>query len=547
MTNRYARIFSTKKTPQAAPIPGRESDQVRNRAGGYVFAVDDWTRLDRFLVLGTEGGTYYAGERELTVESAKAVLDCVKADGPRAVARIEEISVSGRAVKNDPAVFTLAMAAKLGDEPTRKAALAAMPRVCRTGTHVFQFAEAIQAFGGWGRGTRRAVADWYGDKALDALAYQVVKYQQREGWTHADLLRLSHPKPRDDAQRAVYKWIVDGMADASADVDTRLPATIEGFERVKAASGATDAAALVREYKLPREAVPTGFLKDPAIWAALLEDMPMTAMIRNLATMTRIGLLEQGSEATDHVLREVGDAARIRKARVHPMAVLIAMKTYAAGRGVRSKQTWKPVPAIIDALDAAFYAAFGNAEPTGRKQLVAIDCSGSMMTQINGIPGLSVREAAAAMALVTLAAEGKDAAVTGFTTRPLPLTLSPRQRLDDAMKAIAAVARPEGTDCAVPFREAMEHKMAYDAISLYTDHESWFGGEHPVQALRAYRERRNPAAKMVAVAMTATGHSVADVAADARALNVAGFDAGAPAVIADFIRDWQAVTESPHD
>jgi hypothetical protein len=42
---------------------------------------------------------------------------------------------------------------------------------------------------------------------------------------------------------------------------------------------------------------------------------------------------------------------------------------------------------------------------------------------------------------------------------------------------------------------------------------------------------------MVAVAMTATGYSVADKAQDARALNVAGFDASAPAVIADFIRD----------
>jgi hypothetical protein len=50
-------------TPQNEPA---RDDQVRNNAGGFVFAVDKWARLDRFLILGAEGGTYYVGERELT-------------------------------------------------------------------------------------------------------------------------------------------------------------------------------------------------------------------------------------------------------------------------------------------------------------------------------------------------------------------------------------------------------------------------------------------------------------------------------------------------
>ncbi len=58
-------------TPQSDPIPG--SAQVPNSAGGFAWALDKWSRLDRFLVLGTEGGTYYVGERELTVQNAAAV------------------------------------------------------------------------------------------------------------------------------------------------------------------------------------------------------------------------------------------------------------------------------------------------------------------------------------------------------------------------------------------------------------------------------------------------------------------------------------------
>ena len=103
----------------------------------------------------------------------------------------------------------------------------------------------------------------------------------------------------------------------------------------------------------------------------------MTALIRNLATMTRVGLLDAGSTARRGVAR-LDDADRIRRARVHPIAVLAALRTYAAGRGARGRNTWRPVRQVVDALDAAFYTAFGNVEPAGTRLLLALDVSGSM-------------------------------------------------------------------------------------------------------------------------------------------------------------------------
>src|SRR3954453_19137177 len=103
--------FNLKKTPQSQPIPG--TAQVRNDSAGYVWAVDDWARLRRFLILGSEGGSYYASERTLTRENAQALERCLAQDGPRAVAEIVRVSAQGRAPKNDPAIFALAMAAGL--------------------------------------------------------------------------------------------------------------------------------------------------------------------------------------------------------------------------------------------------------------------------------------------------------------------------------------------------------------------------------------------------------------------------------------------------
>jgi len=205
---KYAKLFSKKQTPQSMPIPG--SGQVRNSARGYVWAVDRWTMLDRFLILGSEDGTYYIGERKLTLDHAKNAIECLKEDGERFVAQVVDVSEAGRAPKNDPAIFALALASAYGDDATRQAALVALPRVCRTGTHLFSFASAVEEMRGWGRGLRKAIARWYNDKPVSALEFQVAKYGQRGGWSHRDLLRLAHPKPATELHRILYKWILDG-------------------------------------------------------------------------------------------------------------------------------------------------------------------------------------------------------------------------------------------------------------------------------------------------------------------------------------------------
>src|SRR5260370_30392817 len=107
MALNYAKLFNRRVTPQSQPIPG--STQVCNSNSGYSWQVDDWTRLDRFLILGAEGGTYYLGERELVKQNHDALIRCIKADGVRAVNRIVEISDAARVPKNDPAIFALAL------------------------------------------------------------------------------------------------------------------------------------------------------------------------------------------------------------------------------------------------------------------------------------------------------------------------------------------------------------------------------------------------------------------------------------------------------
>lgn len=484
-------------TPQHAPIPG--TNQIPNSAGGYVWGVDHWQRLQRFLILGSEGGSYYASERKLTAENVDGVLACLQEDGVRAVREIVAISDGGRAPKNDPAVFALALAAGLGDEATRKAALEALPRVCRTGTHLFQFAGYIQTMRGWGRGLRRGVAGWYQALSARSLAYQLVKYRQREGWTHADLLRLAHPTPDGDTRNALFRWVTQPEAPEwtraeTAPEDDAL-AFVWAFMQAQNATDVNTIVRLIEQYDLPREALPTQFLNKAAVWDALLAKMPMTAMLRNLGVMGRVGLLRPMSDAAQVVVERLGNGEALRKARIHPIAVLSALRVYAQGHGFRGEGSWPPVPSVVDALDAAFYTAFGNVTPANKRMLLALDVSGSMAGgMIAGVPGLTPRDGSAAMALVTAKTEPKYD-IVAFQQTMLPLSISPGMRLDDAVKAVSNLPFA-GTDCAQPMLYALEKRLAVDMFVIYTDSETWFGKIHPAQALRQYRDTMGIAARL---------------------------------------------------
>ena len=279
----------------------------------------------------------------------------------------------------------------------------------------------------------------------------------------------------------------------------------------------------------------------------------MTALIRNLATMTRVGVLAPGSDGTAKAVAQLGDAERIRKARVHPIAVLAALRTYASGRGVRGRGEWKPVREVVDALDAAFYTAFGNVEPTGKRLLLALDVSGSMTGgDVAGVPGLSPRDASAALALVTAATEsqyevvGFFAGKGGFKKRgrqvwPVytdgltPLAISPAAAAGRRRRRRSSDLPFGGTDCALPMLYAQAREREIDTFVIYTDSETWAGDIHPAQALRDYRRASGIDARLVVVGMVANGFSIADPA-DPGMLDVVGFDTATPQLISDFAR-----------
>lgn len=542
-------------TPQSQPIPGRETQMLPNNAGGFGFKLDDWERLTRFLIIGSEGGTYYVGEQKLTAQNAATVIRCIKADGPRVVALALDINVNNRAPKTDQQLFALALAMKHGDEATKKAVAHAAPQMLRIGTHLLHFVGMLDGLGGWNRSKRRLIAEWFTGRKADNVAYQMLKYQNRDGWTMRDVLRIAHPVAASPQHNAAFAWAA-GKLEGLGEAASEIPACLSMHRHMLAAEDMTPVQKALWGIGngLPREALPTEAINDPAVQRAMLGDMPIHALIRNLGNLTASGVLDVDADAYV-AASKITDRDVLRKARVHPFAILLAMLVYKGGAGVRGGKTWRPVPSILSALEDGYDAAFDHVQPTGKRILIGVDISGSMSAACMGT-AVSASTAAAAMAL-TLARLEPHATVVQFDTavqRIMPIT---------RRTGIASLEATNGggTDLSAPVRWAAGEsikdgmstlwgggfgrvgrpstqlapvKAEYDAFVILTDNETWAGRRHPTEALTLYRRTVYGGAKLICCAMTANHANIVDPD-DPLQFGCAGLDANLPSLVADFI------------
>ena len=333
---------------------------------------------------------------------------------------------------------------------------------------------------------------------------------------------------------------------------------IHAYEQAKTADPEV-LAALIRAHDMTWEMMPSEQMDKPEVWEALAEHMPLTALIRNLATLTRVGAIAPMKSAwVCERLNVIGNPLTEGFTRIHPINVLSALLTYRSGKSVRGSNTWTPVPQVVGALDQAFERSFDTAPQTKQRFYLAIDVSSSIASgTVAGVPGLTPRMAAAAMAMA-IARREPNYYIAGFANgrvgyrvgyrigfmrtgaTMVPLSITASDSLNDAMRK-TQVLDFGGTDCALPMLDALEKKIPVDVFVILTDSETWAGPVHPAEALRKYRQEMGIPAKLVVVAMVSNGFTIADPE-DAGMLDVVGFDSAAPALIADFAKTLDTET-----
>lgn len=525
------RNYSTKNTPVTTQLDG----QVVNNTGGYVYQVSDQSRLERFLILGVDGGTYYVSEKDLTKENVSWLTGLIQRDPALVLAVVSNISSTGRAFRNSAAVFVLALMLNEASKDWKDFVVKTVPTVVRNGFHVYELAQYIENLGGWGRSKRRAVAEWFSSKTPDELAYQAVKYRQRNGWTLRDLMRLSHPV---GVHQGVGGFILKGETDW-ADIDI-----LSGYHYISKATsldGPEGVIALLDAYpSLPWETIPTQFLKSPEVWKTLFYNGQLKgqALVRNVVRLSRIGAFSDIKFAGDYA-KLLLDEDMIRKTRLHPVQYLLASITYETGQVDRNSswgsmsrnKDWITNPKISDALQKGFYKAFKSAPSSGNRIRIGVDVSSSMTWSSAVGSDITAAQGAAAMALV-LANQEEYVEILGFANTLRDLGIHPSDSFATVNRKVQ-LNNFGSTDPSLLITDAINKKVQVDTFIVITDNEV-NRGRHASQALRSYRQATGIDAKLIVMGMTATDFTIADPS-DRYMLDVVGFDATVPQVVTNFM------------
>lgn len=532
------------KTPQSQKA---KAGQVKNNAGGFVFQVSDQARLERFLILGVDGGTYYVKESTHARSNVQFLNEMIERDEASVLNTIVDVSVNGRAYKQSPALFALASVIANGKD--KQAVKAVFNRVVRTGTHLYELLNYLTSMNvGWGRSKREIVASWF-DRDADKLAYQAVKYRSRkfgeQTWTLRDVMRLSHPR---DVNTSVADFVLGKPHDATDDLRV-----IEGFKKMQRAQSVEDVHSVLREYEmLSWETIPTQFLKDVSVWKRIFANGQLRgqALVRNITRLARIGAFQDMRFAAAYA-GQLTNQEMIVQTRLHPINFLNASVVYNEGqmKTVRDRwgfereervKDWTTESVIADALNEGFHKAFKAVEPAGKRTMLALDVSGSMSAKANGLD-LSCAQVSAAMSMAIARTEPAHI-IRGFTSngygwsgRNSDLTDLGISAKTDLATAMRNVQRHNwgGTDCSLPMRWALDRGIEVDTFVIITDNDTWAGEIHPFQALKEYRKKTGIPARLAVLGVQATEFTIADPS-DSGMMDFVGFDSNAPRVLADF-------------
>lgn len=533
-----------KKTPQSRPIAGRESEMVENVAGGYAFKASDWQALRRWLLTGSMQGAFYQGKEEMTDANIKTLMGLVSTDPVKVAEEIVDASKKGVSVHTP--IFALTLLST-GNKQAKDAFKDIFPRVIRTGSQLYEFMNYTKGHRGFGSVIHKAVGGWLDHKDAKELEYQFLKYQSRYDWSARDVLRVIKPKTRDEIKRAVYNWSVGGTTkNPLMDIFPEELERINVYEKLKKGASESDVVDAIRNYRMTWEMIPGNIQKTKKIWAALFENMPVGATIRNLGNLTEKGVF--GDTKYLDMLEQRFAPDNLKRAFIHPVNFAEALMIYQdGGKTGRGKLEWTPVGRVVDAMEDGIDASFEAIEPTGLNFFHALDVSGSMHGFGFGIGSgshswLKPFQIEGIMSLATIRSE-KNYFIGGFDTNFTPMTKFNRKTSYGQVVDFRSGLWPGnfgGTDASVAYRYAIDKNIKADVFVFWTDAESWAGGGiwsrrntgHTSELFKEYRNRINKDAK--AVYVTLVPYSDQITLADpkcSQSYDIAGFTSQTPKLI----------------
>ncbi len=406
------------------------------------------------LLTNTLGNTFYATENELLQEANllhDAILDVDAEFAAKAMIfarnegfmRLQPILGLAKLSETFPALFATAF-----------------PQVIKIPSDLSDFLTILngQGRGEGGRAVKRSVGTF-----LNTVSeYWALKYNGRgRGYSLGDMVATSHVKAKDERQNRLFRYVMGKETALEG-----LP-QLAAFEALKRALTDEERIRWIAEGKLPHEIVTGAIKPTEKIWNAILEQMPTFALLRNLNTLDRAGVLD---ERQDYISERLTDSVALTKSKILPFRFLTAYHEI--------EKSW-----IKDILRQSVELTFDNLPHIEGRTAVFLDVSGSMNGQYLRIGSV-----------FALALYKKTQGQSLFWTFDTQVYDPKPSRVDSILTQAERIVSQGGTDTGAPVRALIRENSIYDTIIMITDEQQNTGSAF-YRELRNYRIARNPKTK----------------------------------------------------
>lgn len=475
------------------PLP-----DATNEAGGKAFSVNDEAALAKMSLTGTLGNTFYINA-ETQLDKVLSLADKVS---PKFLAQTAIFARQKGFMKDIPALLLAKLASR--ESVFFKSAF---PRVCDNAKMVRNFVQIIRS-GKAGRKSLGSAPKKQIQNFLNNLSDRaLLNASVGDSPSLEDIIKLTHPKPKDEKRRAFYGHLIGKEGIKTED----LPEIVQNFQKWKTV-GLPDGTVPEIDFRLL-----TSFALTETQWRAVAEKASWQTLRQGLNMFKRHGAFDN-KDTLKTVVSKLENRDLIERARVFPYQLMAAY--------INIEQD---MPAEIRAaLERALEISTENTPSYDGQVYVFNDISGSMADAITGSrPGATSKMRCvdvAALIAACVQRKNPSATIIPFNDSIKNVKINSQDSILNNARALAGLLSG-GTNCGAPLAHLNGLKANGDLCIMVSDNQSWFSAysyhSTSTQAEWLRFKDRNPKAKLVCIDLTPGSTVQAKDAPDV--LNVAGF------------------------
>lgn len=488
---------------------------ISNQAGGRAFQLDHRQALAQLAATGTLNHTFYQNA-QAQLEQVLALTQNIDATF---IAKTAVYTRKNNHMKDMP-VLLLAILSQLEQNLFK----AVFPLVIDNGKQLRNFVQIMRSGAiqrkSLGSLPKKMINQWL----INANDNQLLSANIGNQPSLADVLKMTHPKPKDANQDAFFAYILGKKYELE-----QLPLKVQVLEKFR--QGLTQDIP-----DLPMQLL-TNLSLSAQQWAEIAKNGGWQMLRMNLNTFARHGVFE--IEGMDNVIaNKLQDQDMIRKSRVLPYQL---MTTWAALDDA--------VPQIVrQALEHVMQAALENVPRLTGRVVVAVDVSGSMASPVTGYRKGATSKLrcvdVASLFACALKQVNPEIEIMPFDTQLHSLNIVEHESdvsllgrlkqvfsgnkthsIFEVAKQFAALGGG-GTNCSIPLKRLNRDQRAVDLMIYFSDNESWadqLRTQHKTGMLYEWDilKQRCPHAKLVCVDLQPYTHTQAPERIDT--INIGGF------------------------